>query len=639
MTDRRASWWLRLWPVILAIMFCMMALVSAPKSVQAASWNQAAYNSALVKGTWKSTVNGGVGGPEYYLDSAGTLHIGPSTSPMSNTGWTSVGTTTLDSKKSSVKAISFDGPTIFVDQTNGINGTTGLFQQFLNLERITGLENVDVSRMTTMQSLFADSSAAGVPDSMQKLTTISGLSNWDVSHVTTMAYMFQKDPLLTHVDGIENWQTNSVTDINHLFFSDSSLATLPDLSKWDISKVENFEYAFSGMTSLTTLTGLDHWDVSSGTNFQFMFSDDSALSALNIQPWQPKHADRLNNMFQNDTSLTSLDLHDWNVAKATRFDEMFHGDKQLSTLNLSGWQPTAGEQFGYMFADDAKLTSLDVAGWTMANAQNMTSMFQNMTTVKALDVSAWAIPARANVTTLFDGDYALTSLNLANWRLGSTWGPGEQVFPSYDYADPTKQSQLKSITFGPNMTAKIAFPSFTLPQGTYGVWRGVKTDKALVKNAGAANETYTPTTTAAQNGDTYRFAWDIQAKLVNSAGAAVALAGVVLKVTNADGDVVATGTTGADGTVTIPMNAVSGDYTVTITDGVKAGYEITKGTATTTINNADGKVQLVVDEVHDEDIIKQFPAAGGNGPWLLIAATGFLLVGGYGVWRQRKYLK
>lgn len=342
-------------------------------------------------------------------------------------------------------------------------------------------------------------------------------------------------------------------------------------------------------------------------------------------------------MFANDTGLTTLDLSGWNVAKATRFDEMFLNNTNLTSLDLTGWQPTAGEAFGRMFANDAKLAALDVAGWTVANATDMTSMFQNMTTVKALDVSAWQVPAKDNVTSMFDGDYALTKLDLTNWRLGTTWGVGEHVFPIYDYSDPAKQSKLQSITFGPNMTAKMGFPVFTIANNTYGVWRGVNTDKTQVTNPGAKNETYVPAATGTK-GDTYRFAWDIQAKLVDTQGNPMPLAGVQLTVTNADGETVKSATTGADGTVDIPMNAVDGTYTVKITGGIDAHHAVMVGTDTTTINKADGNVQFVVN-VNDDDIIKQFPAAGGSGPWALIGATVFLLIGGVGVWRQRKYVR
>ncbi|MFD1441743.1 BspA family leucine-rich repeat surface protein [Lacticaseibacillus hegangensis] len=642
MTDRRASWWLRLRPVILTIMLCMMASFSAPKSVQAAAWNQAAYNSASVKGTWKvvgatGIADGGtVGGPKYYLDNSGTLHFGPATKPIASTVSSTVdaGTSHLSSNAANVKAISFDGSNFFVDQTNGF------FQQFENLETITGLENVDVSQMTNMSFLFSGESGDGNANKMPKLTTISGLSNWDVSHVTTMADMFQKNPVLTHVDGIANWDTSAVTDMNHLFYGDTSMSTLPDLSAWKTNRVTDFDFAFSGMTNLTEVTSLNNWDVSSGVKFWDMFSNDPALTTLNIQQWNPQNAEELYDMFQNDTSLTSLNLAHWNVAKAKDFYNMFYNDTSLTSLDLTGWQPTAGEQFDHMFAEDAKLASLDVSGWTMANAETLQAMFQDMTTVKALDVSKWAVPLKANVTDMFDGDNALTKLDLTNWRLGTTWGVGDHVFPSYSYSpDPkalNQKSQLQSITFGPLMSGNIAFPQFTLGNGIYGVWRGVSTDKTQVRNAGNANESYVPATTGTK-GDTYRFAWDIQAKLVDSQGNPVTLAGVQLTVTNASGTQVATATTGTDGTVDIPLNTVAGSYTVKITGGIDAGHTITKGTATTTINQADGQVALVVDEVHDEDIIKQFPAAGGHGPITLLLSTLLILVGGYGVWRERNF--
>ncbi|KRK71026.1 BspA family leucine-rich repeat surface protein [Lacticaseibacillus nasuensis] len=638
---------------------------SAPKKAQAATWDAAAYQRATVKGVWKvvgstSTTDGGTdGGSQFYLDANGTLHFNSSTKPLSSSGWVDNGRTTLTSTMDSVKQISFEGKTQFTDGPNGLNGTRGIFQQFHNLESITGLENVDVSQMTDMSFLFAVATKDNGIPTMTKLTTIEGLGNWDVSHVTTMADMFWKDTNLTTVSGLDQWETSRLTDMNHMFAEDAAIQTLPDLSKWDTSHVTDFSFSFYKMTALTTLSGLDKWDVGNGEKFQYMFAEDPALAAINLQPWQPAKADDFTSMFENDTGLTSLDLHDWDVSAATKFDSMFRNNAALTTLNLTGWQPTAGVNFmsmfqddskltnldvanwqmanadttSFMFAEDAGLTSLDVSGWSMANVTAMNNMFENMTNVKALDVAKWAVRSNANVTQLFNGDYALTTLDLSNWRLGDSWPLKEMVFPTYNYANPAAQSKLQSITFGPKMTAKIAFPQFTIASGTYGVWRGVKTDKTQVTNAGKVNETYTPATTGTA-GDTYRFAWDIQAKLVDSSGDPVALAGVKLTVTNAAGTVVLTGTTGADGTVTLPINSVAGDYTVQITGGVDADHMIIKGTDSTSINGKDGAVTLVV----DKEINSQFPAAGGHSQLLFVVAVTMLLLGsGIGMVKARRF--
>lgn len=637
----RTDWWHRLSWVVMAVALVAGVWFSAPKKAQAATWDAAAYQRATVKGVWKvigstSTTDGGTdGGSQFYLDANGTLHFNSSTKPLASSGWVDNGRTTLTSAVDSVKQISFEGKTQFTDGPNGLNGTKGIFQQFHNLESITGLENVDVSRMTDMSFLFAVASKDNGIPTMTKLTTIEGLGNWDVSHVTTMANMFWKDTNLTTISGLDQWTTSSLTDINHMFAEDAAIQTLPDLSKWDTSNVTDFSFSFYNMTALTTLSGLDKWNVGNAQDFQYMFAEDPALTAINLQPWQPAKAWRFTSMFENDTGLTLLDLHDWNVSAGTQFESMFRNNSALTTLNLTGWQPTAGVNFLTMFQDDSKLTSLDVSGWSMANALEMTSMFENMTNVKALDVAKWAVPKNANVTHLFIGDYALTTLDLSNWRLGSTWveDPEDIVFPTFNYANPAAQSKLQSITFGPKMTAKIVLPQFTIASGTYGVWRGVKTDKTQVTNAGKVNETYTPATTGTA-GDTYRFAWDIQAKLVDSSGDPVALAGVKLTVTNAAGTVVLTGTTGADGTVTLPINSVAGDYTVQITGGVDADHMIIKGTDTTSINGKDGAVTLVV----DKEINSQFPAAGGHSQLLFVVAVTALLLGsGIGMVKTRRF--
>ncbi|WP_162205174.1 SpaA isopeptide-forming pilin-related protein [Lacticaseibacillus thailandensis] len=225
----------------------------------------------------------------------------------------------------------------------------------------------------------------------------------------------------------------------------------------------------------------------------------------------------------------------------------------------------------------------------------------------------------------FYQDYALTTLDLSSWRVKGAWSAGDKVFPTYTYTNSAAQSQLKSIKFGSGWTGKVVLPTFQLSATEYGTWRGEQHDKQYVSGAGTVKETYQPPTDASARTDTFRFAYDVIAKLEDNQGNPIQLAGVPIIVQDSNGKEVMRGTTGADGTVTVPINATDGDYTVKLGD-LPGGYEAVTDTRTATINGDDVTVTLVVDKQNDSNLIKQYPHAGGHGTFLTVVAGALAVV-------------
>ncbi|MCI1283206.1 MAG: BspA family leucine-rich repeat surface protein [Lacticaseibacillus songhuajiangensis] len=624
------------WVVLaLVALFFAISIGARTHDVRAATFNTAAYNAASQKGTWYGTTGPQTSaalGARVYLDNAGTLHFDSSSGPLSqNTVSASFNLTGI---KDQVTGISFEGATGMIDASKGF------FQNFTNLQTVTGLENVDVSKMTNMSYMFASlvsNSDNTTTSTNAKITTLSGLSSWDTSNVTTMAYMFQKQPLLKSVAGVSKWNTANVTNMNHMFYDDQSLSSIESLSAWDVSKVTDFQYAFAYLDKVTSIAGLDNWQPKSATDFSFMFAEDPLLANLNTLNWSTGSSTTFASMFADDLALTKLDLSSWNVSQSVDFSMMFYQNAGLTSLNLTGWQPVVGEDFGSMFKGDKKLTSLPgISNWVLANATNLTSMFQGMTSITDLPVAKWQLNSRGNtnITNIFWGDDALTDIDVSGWTVKDSYDASDKVFPTYSYIG-TNQSQLKTITFGSNWTGKVVLPQFLLSAGTYGAWRGVTHDKANVTGAGTKTETYAPPTLAANRVETFRFAYDIVAKLVNSEGTAMPLANVSLTVTDTSGKVVLTGSTGADGTVRLPLNVTTGTYTVTLGE-LPGGYSAAVDTATAKIDGADANVTLVVDEQNDADLVSQYPNAGGRGTLLTIVAGVLLtLIGAAGIVLKR----
>ncbi len=70
------------------------------------------------------------------------------------------------------------------------------------------------------------------------------------------------------IEGIENLNTSEVTDMNSMFAGCSNLKTL-NLDGFDMSKVTNVQYMFWQCTSLTTIYSSQGWDISSSANMFF----------------------------------------------------------------------------------------------------------------------------------------------------------------------------------------------------------------------------------------------------------------------------------------------------------------------------------------------------------------------------------
>ena len=133
-----------------------------------------------------------------------------------------------------------------------------------NMTEIEGLENLNTSAVTEMESMFFGCYA---------LTQLD-LSSFNTSAVTNMNGMFSMCQALTQLD-LSSFNTSNVKDFNCMFAFCNKLKMI-DVSSFDISKATDMRQMFSYCGELTTICCDKDWS-STSANSEYMFSTSRKL--------------------------------------------------------------------------------------------------------------------------------------------------------------------------------------------------------------------------------------------------------------------------------------------------------------------------------------------------------------------------
>ena len=133
-----------------------------------------------------------------------------------------------------------------------------------NMTEIDGLENLNTSTVTDMESMFFGCYA---------LTSLD-LSSFNTSAVTNMNGMFSMCQALTQLD-LSSFNTSNVKDFNCMFVFCNKLKMI-DVSSFDISKATDMRQMFSYCGELTTICCDKDWS-STSANSEYMFSTSRKL--------------------------------------------------------------------------------------------------------------------------------------------------------------------------------------------------------------------------------------------------------------------------------------------------------------------------------------------------------------------------
>ena len=162
--------------------------------------------------------------------------------------------------------------------------------------------------------------------SMQGICSIKGIENLDTSKDTNMNSMFLGCHSLTSLD-VSHFNTSNVTDMGSMFqgcFESNYSPTSFDVSNFDTGKVTDMSGMFSGCKSLTSLN-VSSFNTNNVTDMSFMFSGCNCLTSLDVSHFSTSNVTDMSYMFYYCSKLTSLDTSKFIINAGTDTSDMYTG--------------------------------------------------------------------------------------------------------------------------------------------------------------------------------------------------------------------------------------------------------------------------------------------------------------------------
>lgn len=164
---------------------------------------------------------------------------------------------------------------------------------------------------------------------LTNLTEVSGLDNIDTSKVTNMRGMFYASKI-TSLD-LSTWNTSSVTDMSYMFtdmFSDGNDGLLNVGGKFaaNSKNVKDMTYMFNGCAGLSKIKGIENLNTTSVISMENMFHGDYNLTELDLSHFNTENVTNMQDMLSYLVSLDYLDLSSFDTTKTTSMTNMLAND-------------------------------------------------------------------------------------------------------------------------------------------------------------------------------------------------------------------------------------------------------------------------------------------------------------------------
>ena len=293
---------------------------------------------------------------------------------------------------------------LFIGGNGGIKApakSSNLFREYTRCVNINYLTKLDLSSVTTMESMF---------ENCYKLTSVN-LSGLVAENATKMGRMFFNCSGLTSAD-LSGLKTGNATDMSYLFRGCYNLKSV-DLSGLETGNVTNMSYMFEVCNLLTSLdiSGLDTGNV---RNMSYMFSYCYSLTSINASELETSNVTNMSNMFAGCFGLTSLDVSGFETGNVTDMSEMFSSCSKLTSLDVSELETGNVTSMSSMFSYCHSLTSVDLSGLDTGKVTTMRSMFEECESLTSLDLSGLDTGNVEYMSSMFKYCASLTSLDVVN---------------------------------------------------------------------------------------------------------------------------------------------------------------------------------------------------------------------------------
>lgn len=296
-------------------------------------------------------------------------------------------------------------------------GSSQPYGDLRNLEKITGLDRVDTSKVITAERMFYWYDETG-DNRESKIETLEGVENWDVSNIVNMKAMFSDLENLKSLD-LSDWDTSSVEDLSWFVSGNKNLKKL-DLSGWDTSKVKSMNGMFSDtFSNEATLLGVEEFDTSSLEEAVHMFSYTHGLKELNLSGWETPNLTNVDRMF-SVSDFETIDVSNWDMTGVESLHYMFSFSDKIEKLKgLDTWDTSNIKQLDYTFTGLKSVKELDVANWDAGNVETMAGLFSSTYSLKSLNISEWDVSKVEDMESLFYWGGAQDLIfDLSKWDTG-----------------------------------------------------------------------------------------------------------------------------------------------------------------------------------------------------------------------------
>lgn len=194
--------------------------------------------------------------------------------------------------------------------------------------------------------------------------------------ITSTAHWFDTLTGLSSISGIERLNTSGVTDMNSMFNYCFNLEEV-DLSTFNTANVTDMNNMFAGCSGLTTLNFGSGFNTEKVTTMERMFIGCGKLTSLDLSGFNTANVTDMSEMFSDCTKLTSLDVSSFNTAKVTDMERTFRLLQHVETLDLSSFNTAAVTNMNSMFYDCNALKTIlvSVDGWSITALTDDENMF------------------------------------------------------------------------------------------------------------------------------------------------------------------------------------------------------------------------------------------------------------------------